>query len=192
MLCHSSCLLSLEKIPDISVSCKSKHFKNIASINLFADGLNILAKMENWPFKLSKNVILTPHPGEMARLLKKSITEIQSNRIKYASILAKKTEATVILKGPGTIIVSENNIMISDVSVPALATPGTGDILSGLIGGFLSQKLLPIDAACFGVYAHALAGQEVEKNIGNISSKASDLFKYLPKTIKEKVYAKDK
>jgi hydroxyethylthiazole kinase-like uncharacterized protein yjeF len=168
--------------------------KNKHSIPLIldADGLNILAKMENWPFKLSKNVILTPHPGEMARLLKKSITEIQSNRIKYASILAKKTEATVILKGPGTIIVSENNIMISDVYVPALATPGTGDILSGLIGGFLSQKLLPIDAACFGVYAHALAGQEVEKNIGNISSKASDLFKYLPKTIKEIVYAKDK
>ncbi len=160
-----------------------QNLKKSPPIVIDADGLNILSKMKKWPFVLSNKIILTPHPGEMARIMQTTTQKIQKNRVDYAIQLNEQSKATIVLKGPGTIIASENTLKISNYSLPALASPGTGDILTGLIGGLLTQGLEPIEATSLAVHFHALAGKELENNIGPISAKASDLFIYLPKII---------
>ncbi|MDG1990656.1 MAG: NAD(P)H-hydrate dehydratase [Dehalococcoidia bacterium] len=162
-----------------------KKLDNSPPIVIDADGLNILSKMTKWPFTLSNKFILTPHPGEMSRIMQIPTKKVQGNRVNCAIQLSKQSEATIVLKGPGTIIASSNILKISNYSLPALASPGTGDILTGLIGGLLTQGLDPIEAVSLAVHFHALAGKELEKDIGSISAKASDLFIYLPKIIKQ-------
>lgn len=149
------------------------------------DGLNILSKMDKWWDKLNGEVILTPHPGEMSRLTGKSIDEIQKNREAVAKSFAKKWDKTVVLKGANTIIASPGGeVAISPFVNPALATAGTGDVLSGIIAGFLAQGLNTFDAACLGVYIHGLAGEMLKEKYGNAGNLASDLLPNLPNVIR--------
>lgn len=137
-----------------------------------ADGLNWLAK---FPQKLPQ-AILTPHPGEAARLLQTDIKAIQHNRVESAKALQEKYGATIVLKGAGTVIISQQKkINILAGGFPALATGGTGDVLAGIISALLAQKVPANEAACLAVCVHALAAKEQEKK-GMLGMIASDLL----------------
>lgn len=148
------------------------------------DGLNILSKINNWWKKLKGEIILTPHPGEMARLTGLSIEEIQLDRENIALRFAKRWRMIVVLKGANTVIVSpDDEVRISPFANPVLAIAGTGDVLAGIIAGMLAQGLNSFDAACVGVYIHGLTGEVLKKKFGKAGILASDLLKVLPKAI---------
>ncbi|MBI2040112.1 NAD(P)H-hydrate dehydratase [Candidatus Microgenomates bacterium] len=147
------------------------------------DGLNILSKISDWWEKVDG--ILTPHPGEMARLTGLSVEEIQADRVKIAQNFAGEWNQIVVLKGANTVIASPGGeAAVSPFASPLLATAGTGDVLSGIIVGMLAQGLESFDAACVGVYVHGLAGEMVSEKLGNAGMLASELLSSLPLAIK--------
>ncbi len=157
--------------------------KKLPKTVIDGDGLNILAKIGNW-YKLKFEAILTPHPGEMSRLTKLSINEIQSDRENIAKEFSKKWGQVVVLKGANTVIVSPaGEVRVSPFVNPVLATAGTGDVLAGCIVGFLAQGLKTFDAACVGVYTHGLAGESIRDKLGNAGALAGDLLPLLPAAI---------
>lgn len=126
---------------------------------LDADGLNLLAQS---PRVLPQPTVLTPHPGEAARLLGCSVAEIESDRFAAATTLAERYHAVVVLKGAGTLIAGpERTLAVCPVAYPGLASAGMGDVLTGAIAGLLAQGLDAQSAAWVGVYAHAQAAQAV-------------------------------
>lgn len=150
------------------------------------DGLNLLSKMENWWEKLNGEVVLTPHPGEMARLTDLSVDEIQKDREDIVRRFSKKWKQVVVLKGANSVIVSPGGeVRISPFANPALATAGTGDVLAGIIAGLIAQGLKTFDAACAGIYIHGMAGEEIKEKMGDAGALASDLLPELPLAIKE-------
>lgn len=149
------------------------------------DGLNILSKTENWWIKLNGEIILTPHPGEMGRLTGMEVNQIQSDREKVAIKFAKQWNQTVVLKGANTVIASPSGeLAVSPFANPALAIAGTGDVLSGIIAGFLAQGLNNFDAACLGVYIHGMAGEMLKEKYGEVGGLASGLLPVLPEIIR--------
>lgn len=124
-----------------------------------ADGLNLLSEIPNWPSLLPPETILTPHPGEMARLCGVETSEIQSNRMAIASEKAVEWNVVLVFKGAHTIVAApDGRVALSPFKTDALSKAGTGDVLAGLIVGLLAQGLKPFDAAQVGVYLHGLAG----------------------------------
>ena len=126
-----------------------------------ADGLNMLSEgmhAASWS-KRSAPTVITPHPGEMARLCGITTAEVQQDRIGIASHYAKQHEVIVVLKGARTIIAAPNGeVYINTTGNPGMSTGGSGDVLAGIIGGLLAQGLKPIEAAVIGVFWHGLAG----------------------------------
>ncbi len=158
--------------------------KKLPKTIIDGDGLNILSKIDKWWDKLNGEVVLTPHPGEMSRLTGRSIDEIQKNREDLAKSFSKKWNQVVVLKGANTVIASPSGeVAISPFANSALATAGTGDVLSGIIAGFLAQGLNVFDAVCLGVYIHGMAGEMLKEKYGNAGNLASDLLPFLPKVI---------
>lgn len=151
---------------------------------LDADGLYALSRFPELLERLPETTILTPHPGEMARLLRVSNSEIQSDRLNAARLLKDKTEATLILKGAGTIVADTTAICLSPFSEPNLAVGGSGDVLSGVIGSLLSRGLEPLAAACTGVYWHGLAGRLLKEDYPSRGNLASDIAHVLPSAAK--------
>ena len=133
--------------------------KNIeCPIVLDADGINIAARHINKLKTVRAPVILTPHPGEMARLTGLSIQKIQENRVETARNFAGETGAVVVLKGHQTVIASRGHpVLINTTGNPGMATGGSGDVLAGMIAAFLAQGMNPRDAAMCGVHLHGLA-----------------------------------
>ncbi len=127
-----------------------------------ADGLNLLAEQS---LTCPASCLLTPHPKEAARLLKTTTDKIQRDRVFAVSELAKQFKATVVLKGCGSLVASNENSVVSmcPFGTPAMATAGMGDVLTGVIAAMLAQKLSPRLAAEAGVVAHALAGERAAK-----------------------------
>jgi len=153
-----------------------------------ADGLNILAGNMGILKKRKKATILTPHPGEMARLCKVEIRDIEGDPIGYTTKISTDYNVYTVLKGARTIIASpEGAIFINKTGNPGMATAGTGDVLSGIITGLLSQGLPPLEAAKLGVYLHGLAGDIGAEELGEYSLIASDLIEYLPEAIRSVV-----
>ncbi|AUX94896.1 bifunctional ADP-dependent NAD(P)H-hydrate dehydratase/NAD(P)H-hydrate epimerase [Mixta gaviniae] len=141
-----------------------------------ADALNLLA------FNPDKrqNRIITPHPGEAARLLNVSTTEIESDRLLAAKRLVKRYGGVVVLKGAGTLIASESGEMaFADVGNAGMASGGMGDVLSGIIGALCGQKLTLYDAACAGCVVHGAAADAVAARFGTRGMLATDLFSAL-------------
>ena len=135
--------------------------------------------------KRLQEAVLTPHPGEMSRLTGMSVDEIQKKRESIARQFAKKWNKVVVLKGANTVIASPaGELVLSPFANPALATAGTGDILSGIIAGFAAQGLNSYDAACCGVYVHGMAGELLKEKFGEAGGLASDLLPLLPLAIK--------
>jgi NAD(P)H-hydrate epimerase len=146
-----------------------------------ADALNALADAPRSKSKLGKNRILTPHPGEMARLTGKTIEAIGADRAGAARKAAKEWGAVVVLKGARTVVAHPDGRISEDPhEVPALATGGTGDVLSGIIGGLIAQGSDPYAAAVTGVYIHAAAGRRLAQKLGDSGLLASDLLLEIP------------
>ena len=153
---------------------------------LDADALNTLAQTPQWWQRLGQDAILTPHPGEMARLSGLPIEEIGRERLRVASEEAALWHKTVVLKGAHTVVASpDGEVKISAMANPGLASAGTGDVLSGAIAGLLAQGLPYIAAAACGVYLHGLAGETVRAELGDAGMVASDLLPALPRAIKK-------
>ena len=142
-----------------------------------ADALNMLGQAA---CVLPEQVVITPHPGEAARLLDVSTAEIQADRYGAAQRLAGFFQATVVLKGAGTVICDgPQNVSICPLATPALATGGSGDVLAGCIGGLIAQGLSGADAARAAVLMHALAGLAAAAEGGERGTLAGDLLPHL-------------
>jgi hydroxyethylthiazole kinase-like uncharacterized protein yjeF len=146
-----------------------------------ADGLNALADSPRAKGKLGKNRVLTPHPGELARLTGRTTDAISTDRTSAARKAAKEWGAIVVLKGAHTVVAHPDGRTSEDPhEVPALATGGTGDVLSGIIGGLIAQGSEPFAAAVTGVYVHAAAGRRISQRLGDSGLLASDLLPEIP------------
>ncbi|QYK53595.1 MAG: NAD(P)H-hydrate dehydratase [Fimbriimonadaceae bacterium] len=143
-----------------------------------ADALNVVSQGVSLPHS---SCVLTPHPGEMARLLEMQTSEVQANRFKTIEKAVGKFNQTVLLKGAYTMIAYTNEpIAVNPTGNPGMATGGMGDVLSGVIGTLLAQNLEPYDAAMLGAYWHGFAGDLCAQEIGKVGFTASDVASYLP------------
>jgi NAD(P)H-hydrate epimerase len=153
-----------------------------------ADGLNILSASEgrNWWEEFSPIAVVTPHPGEMARLTGVPSDQVQQDRIGIAVESAVKWNKVTVLKGAHTVVAGpDGTAKVSPFTNPGLASGGTGDVLAGAIVGLLSQGATLEDAAALGVYLHGAAGERVREDLGDTGMIASDLLVELPRAIKD-------
>lgn len=156
-------------------------------IVLDADGLNNLAKLLGWVQLCARRtreypLVLTPHPGEMQRLLdsaKIRLSAIEQRR-EAAVRLSEDTGAIVVLKGHRTIVTDGRRLYENRTGNPGMATGGTGDVLTGVIAALIGQKMSPFDAAVLGVYVHGLAGDLAARKLGQVSLIATDMIEFLP------------
>ena len=151
-----------------------------------ADGLNLLASLPNWDIIVPQVCILTPHPGEFSRLSKLTIQEIQKNRIQVSEKFALTWNKVIVLKGAFTVIASpDGRTAVMPLATSALAKAGSGDILSGIIAGFLAQGVADqFAAACLGVWIHGKTGILAKDRIGNeYSVTATDIVQSIPESI---------
>jgi len=150
-----------------------------------ADGLNNLSRLPDWWRRLGGQATVTPHPGEMATLTETSTPELQRDRITTAGLWSSQWGVTVCLKGAFTVIADPGGrVRVSPFANPGLASGGTGDVLTGIIAGFMAQGLSPTDATSCGVYLHGRAAEAIAEAMGNTGTIASDLIQVLPETIR--------
>ena len=150
-----------------------------------ADGLNLLSQNIDLLIGHSCPLVLTPHPGEMARLIKSDVEYVQNNRIECAREFSVKYKAVTVLKGAGTVIASYNgNVFLNPTGNPGMAKGGSGDVLTGMIASFMAQGIDPFEAAKSAVYIHGLAGDLALKNKGECGMKAGDIIENIPFAIK--------
>ena len=151
---------------------------------LDADGLNLMSKVGNWWERLPSGALLTPHPGEMSTLTGEKISEIQSDRQSFCRYYAQKWNTTIVLKGANTVISSPSGeTWVSPWADPVLSAAGTGDVLSGLIAGFVAQGIAVKESAILSVYVHGLAGEQFSKTVAGSGMFASDLLGLVPTCI---------
>lgn len=196
IMCHGT-----EKLPSLIEKCsvivlgpglgKSKWsrqlFERVLECDLptvlDADALNLLSES---PCK-NHHWILTPHPGEAARLLQEEVETVQADRIESANAIANRFGGVVVLKGAKTIVQMEQELpSICPFGNPGMATAGMGDVLSGVIGGLLAQHFSLLSAAKIGVLLHAVAGDDAAKINGERGLLASDLMPHLQRLVNEK------
>ncbi|MGE4553024.1 MAG: NAD(P)H-hydrate dehydratase [Desulfovibrionaceae bacterium] len=135
---------------------------------------------------LPAGAVITPHPGEMARLLGCSVAEVQADRFGAASDYARRHGVTVVLKGPGTWVAAPGGTgHLCPLAAPNLATGGTGDVLAGMLGALLARGLGPLQSACLAVYWHALAGRLMAGEHPTRGTLAGEIAHALPRTAKE-------
>ncbi|MFW5792016.1 MAG: NAD(P)H-hydrate dehydratase [Desulfohalobiaceae bacterium] len=153
---------------------------------LDADGLYWLAKDDRLCSRLPRQSVLTPHPGEMARILERSTREVQDDRFDAARALCRTHGGVTVLKGAGTVITAPDQPdLLCPLASPALAVGGTGDVLSGVIGRLLARGLSPLHAACVGVYWHGSAGLLVERDYPHRGNLTREIADALPLVLKE-------
>ena len=146
-----------------------------------ADGLNNLSRCADWAARLHAPAVLTPHPGEMATLTGLPTTGVQSDRTTVTGDAARRWQQTVLLKGAHSVVAAaDGRQRLLPFANPALAAGGTGDVLTGIIGGLLAQGVAPYDAAALGGYLHGAAAADVRRVIGDAGVVASDLLERLP------------
>lgn len=151
-----------------------------------ADGLNQLADNSDLLEMLPPSTVLTPHPGEFARLTGLSVTEILANRLTMTEKCAVKWNVNVVLKGSPTVTALPNGrILLNSTGNSGMATGGSGDVLTGVIAGLIAQGVSPDDAAWMGVYIHGAAGDQAAENKGQLGMVAGDIIDYLPETLIE-------
>lgn len=130
--------------------------------------------------KRTSPTIITPHPGEMARITGKTIEDIQGKRKDFAVKYAKLTGAVVVLKGEGTIVTNGTDVYINETGNPGMATAGSGDVLCGVVAALVGQGLSPFDAAKLGTYLHGVAGDLALEAKGIHGIISSDMIELLP------------
>ena len=158
---------------------RSPSARGLRGVVVDADGLNALAGSD-WSADLPANVVVTPHPGEMARLTSRDIAAVQGGRLAIAQESAAAWGATVVLKGANTVVASADGATrVSAIAHAALATAGTGDVLAGALAGLLAQGLPPLDAATLAVYLQGNAGERAARSMGSAGATAGDVLREL-------------
>lgn len=146
-----------------------------------ADALNCICNKPEILKNLKAPAIITPHPGEMARLLHSTPKAVNSNRENTAIDFAKEFGVVTVLKGAGTIIASpDGEVYINHTGNSGMATGGSGDVLSGIIGSLLAQGAAPINAAAAGVFLHGTIGDLAAEKLGKISMLPTDMIDMIP------------
>jgi ADP-dependent NAD(P)H-hydrate dehydratase len=146
-----------------------------------ADGLNALAGQTELLRDLKRPVVITPHPGEFARLSGKDVATVQADRVQSAAELASMSEhLVVVLKGAGTVVTDGRRYFVNTTGNPGMATGGSGDVLTGVIAALIAQKLPAFEAAQLGVFVHGLAGDIARDDHGEIGMIAGDIVDTLP------------
>ncbi len=146
-----------------------------------ADGLNALAGQTELLAGAKRPVVITPHPGEFARLSGKGVAAVQADRLQAAADLASMSEQLiVVLKGAGTVVTDGRRYFLNTTGNPGMATGGSGDVLTGVIAALIAQKLPAFDAAQLGVFVHGLAGDIARDDHGEIGMIAGDIVDALP------------
>ena len=176
------CGLSLS---DNAKSIFADALKNVKDIPVVidADGLNILSVLDQ--VILPKNLILTPHPKEAARLLRVSVEDILSDTVEAAKEISEKYSCVTVLKTHKTVVCSQTfEIYINNTGNSALAKAGSGDVLAGMIAGLLGQKCDLYYSAKLGVYLHGLCGDLAKNDLTEYGVLAHDLIRYIPSSIK--------
>jgi NAD(P)H-hydrate epimerase len=149
------------------------------ALTLIAEDLDVLKKC-----RIPK--ILTPHPGEAARLLKTSKEELLADRLYYSRRLAELSSSIVVFKGPHTLVCEPSGkCSVSSIDEPGLSQGGTGDVLAGVIGSLLAQGYTPFEAACLGVFLHGYSGTVLREKKGPWGYTATEVANFLPQVIKE-------
>jgi NAD(P)H-hydrate epimerase len=157
---------------------------------LDADGLNNLADIDDWPQLPTAPLVLTPHPGEFARLTGKNAAEVQADRQKAAQEAIdawQSPELILVLKGAETVVTDGRRMFVNPSGNPGMASGGSGDVLTGLAAG-LAMQFPPeqlFDAVCLAVYVHGRAGDLAAKELTQVAMIASDLLDFLPDAMKE-------
>lgn len=173
--------------PQIVVGFLS-HYTGPAVID--ADGLNALASTEFGPLPSPQRIVVTPHVGELGRLLSArgidcTVGGSAESRRDAASALVDALGCVVVLKGRGTIVTNGERLYVNETGNAGMATGGSGDVLAGVIGGLIGQAMEPYEAAILGVYLHGLAGDFAAEELGRWSMTAMDLVEYLPEAFSE-------
>ena len=158
---------------------------------LDADALNALQTIHDWAALRRCPIILTPHPGEFARLVGRAVADIQADR--RAAALAAATGWTrdgapapvCVLKGASTVVTDGRRLYVNDTGNPGMAVAGSGDVLTGLAGALVGQGLAPFEAACLAVNRHGRAADLAAEELGEVSLMATDLLDFLPTAMKE-------
>jgi NAD(P)H-hydrate epimerase len=154
---------------------------------LDADALNIVAAHPPLLERLARphdDIAMTPHPGEFARLTGLDIPTIQADRRGRAVAFARKYGVVLVLKGAGTVVTDGRRVYVNATGNPGMATGGTGDVLSGLLGALVAQGMGVFDAAVLGVYLHGMAGDMARDRVGEVSLIATDLIDHLPQAFR--------
>ena len=145
-----------------------------------ADALNVVSPLRHTGVRFPPGSVLTPHPGEMARLLGSTVADVQQRRIGAARDLAMDQAVTVVLKGAPTVIAApDGTVYLNPTGNPGMATGGSGDVLTGVLAGLLAQGVRPTDAAILGVYTHGLAGDLAAAELGR-AMLAGDILRAIP------------
>jgi NAD(P)H-hydrate epimerase len=160
--------------------------QTVRGVVVDADGLNNLAQMPRWWESLRAACVLTPHPGEFARLTQTDTKRVQADRLNLAREAAERWSQTVVLKGANTIVAGPSGeAWICPFGNAALASAGTGDVLAGVIAALIGQGLDTMRAAVAGVYLHAATGELLSAEMGDAGVLAGDVLAALPRTLKE-------
>jgi NAD(P)H-hydrate epimerase len=153
---------------------------------LDADGLNAFEGQAGELTGKGRTLVITPHPGEMARLLGSTVAAVQADRIDVARTFAREHELIVVLKGHRTLVaLPDGTVWVNTTGNPGMATGGTGDILTGMVAGFIAQNPQRIaEAVIAAVHIHGLAGDVACESVGEHSLVATDLLKALPEAFR--------
>jgi len=156
----------------------------VVPIVLDADGLNVLGRHAAVVLKTANvPVIVTPHPGEAARLLGQTIKQVQENREAAALVLAAMG-AVAVLKGHGTVVCDGRRLYINQTGNPGMATAGSGDVMTGLLAALVASGMEPFDAAVLAVWAHGRAGDLAAERLGILGMTALDILDCLPQALR--------
>lgn len=155
-----------------------------APLVLDADGLNAIVGHCECLTARKRPAVLTPHPGEFARLLGSDVPTVQSRRQELAVRFAAEHGVVLALKGHGTVVTDGRRVYLNTTGNAGMATGGTGDVLTGVIAALIGQDMEPFAAAQLGVHVHGLAGDLARDDLGEISLIASDLLPYLPRAFR--------
>jgi NAD(P)H-hydrate epimerase len=154
-----------------------------------ADGLNLLSDLKSWPKYFKARAVLTPHPGEMARLGKLiGRTEVPTDdqgREEIAAVAAEVFGQVVVLKGDRTVVTDGRRVYLNQTGDSSLSKAGAGDVLCGVIATLLGQEMDRFDAACVGAYLHGRAGELAGERLGRRSVLARDVIETIPEAISE-------
>lgn len=143
---------------------------------LDADGINCINSSIDIFKEIKVPVVLTPHPGEMSRLISKTTAEVQANRINIAKSFASENNVILVLKGANTVVTDGDAVFVCLTGNPSMAMGGTGDMLSGMIGAFAAQGIAPLDAAKAAVYIHGLCGDKCAAELSQRGMTVSDMI----------------